>query len=237
MPTLHHLLFQTGAQDQSTKTVRSFLRAATPRLKSVSLDQGAWDILVDPLNGTPPPLNLTTLGLYWDAANLSIVGSPLLLPPPPSSAGSPSHSNFSPPPYIQLSLYPSAILPLLSTFSSLFQQASKSGLWTWRNVEHFRFEQTFRQLDFESDVPSSDEEEGEEEELGEGREAGREREDPNEKLLRKFVELPRSVGIKCSVDEIEERGTKERGFGTSWWRFVRKVERGEVQDHGAKTEK
>jgi len=52
--------------------------------------------------------------------------------------------------------------------------------------------------------------------------------------LRKFVELPTSVGIRCSVDESEERGTKERGFGTSWWRYVREVERGEVSNHGEK---
>jgi hypothetical protein len=202
------------------KTVRSFLTTVSPQLKSLSLDHEAWNLLIDPNDASHlPALSLTTLGLYWDAAALSLVGSPLLVP-------SPSESTFSPPPFLHLSLYPLSIPSLLGTLTSLFH-VNASTAWNWRKIEHLRFEQTFRQLQLDESIPSSDEE-GDEEELegdaGESRHGRREKEDPNERLLRKFVELPKKVGFECSIDSSEERGTKERGYKTSWWRYVRDVE-------------
>jgi len=205
------------------KTVRSFLTTISPHLQSLSLDYEAWNLLIDPNDASHlPALSLTTLGLYWDAAALSLVGSPLLVP-------SPSDSTFSPPPFLHLSLYPLSIPSLLGTLTCLFD-VNASTAWHWRKIEHLRFEQTFRQLQLDESIPSSDEEGDEELEdnAGEVRRVGREKEDPNERLWRKFVELPKKVGVGCSIDSSEERGTKERGFKTSWWRYVKEVERGNV---------
>ncbi|GAA5874888.1 hypothetical protein JCM16303_004934, partial [Sporobolomyces ruberrimus] len=212
-PSLQNLLFFTGSLEQSSKTVQTFLRTVSPRLKSLSLDQGAWELGQLDLSS----LHLTTLGLYWDSAFLSLVGSQLLLPPPPSSSSSSLSTttpSFSLPEYIHFSLYPSSIPSLLKTFTTLFETIKNSGRpeieWNWRNekkVEHFRFEQTFRELELlgeEIPIPPleeviSDDEEVEEE--GEGRESRREEageeeeeeeeveeEDPNQTLLKEFLQ-------------------------------------------------
>ncbi|GAA5986117.1 hypothetical protein JCM5350_004439 [Sporobolomyces pararoseus] len=223
-PALQNLLLFTGSQDQSTKTVRTFLQAVSPQLKSLSLDHESWELLFSSDNASSPSvLSITTLGLYWDAAALSLVGSSLLVPPPSTSS-----ERFSPPPYLHVSLYPFAIPSLLGSFSSLFD-VNSSTAWNWRKIEHLRFEQTFRQLQLDEGLPSSDEEE-EIDAIEGGAADVTEKVDPNERLLRKFLELPKKVGLECSVDPSEERGTKERGFKTSWWRFVRDVELGNVND-------
>ncbi|GAA5949106.1 hypothetical protein JCM3765_004013 [Sporobolomyces pararoseus] len=218
-PALHNLLLFTGSQDQSTKTVRSFLKAVSPHLRSLSLDHESWELLFNLDDAAiHSQLSLTILGLYWDAAALSLVGSHLLVAPPSTSS-----DKFSPPPYLHVSLYPLAIPSLLGTLTSLFD-VNSSTAWNWRRIEHLRFEQTFRQLQLDEGIPSSDEDEEEEEDafVSGAREAG-EKVDPNERLLRKFLELPKKVGLECSVDSSEERGTKERGFKSSWWSRMQRL--------------
>ncbi|GAA5905977.1 uncharacterized protein JCM6883_002510 [Sporobolomyces salmoneus] len=218
-----------------------------------SFDSGETDSEVPP---DPPHLslsNLRILGLYWDAAALDLVGSELLLPPPsPSSSPYPSStpsslskstststskwSKFTPPPYLHLSLYPIAIPSLLATMTSLLEgnKDNAATRWGWKKIHHFRFEQTFKQLSLDEveeeddqDVLASDSDDVEEGDAADGE--GRGGRTTNEVLLKKFMELPRKAGVEnVTVDESEERGTKERGFRTSWWRFVRDVEMGNV---------
>ncbi|GAA5908264.1 hypothetical protein JCM5296_000502 [Sporobolomyces johnsonii] len=252
LPALRHLLLFTGAHDQSRSTVERFLRAAAPRVWSLSLDQTAWDLLLPPeepggggeeeeaVSSRQPRPSLATLvphlrtyGLYWDAAHRTLVGAPLLAsrsstnaPPPP------------PPPYLHLSLYPSALDSLLGAFSALFPSqpqppdsasasasasassaaaaAAAAHASPWRFVEHLQFEQTFRHLSLldegdplEDLVVAADPA------------SSAADEDAATRLLARFTKPCTNAGVSWSVDGTPRRGTKEIGFDTSWWRFVR----------------
>ncbi|GAA5961614.1 hypothetical protein JCM21900_002824 [Sporobolomyces salmonicolor] len=244
-PALQHLLLFTGAQDQSTSTVERFLHAAAPRVRSLSLDQTAWDALLPPEEpgggggygeedeeerGSPRPSpslaalapHLRTYGLYWDAAHRTLVGAPLLTA---SSRAAP------PPPYLHLSLYPSALDSLLGAFSALFPSPSSSpgvpsppaaaAHASWRAVEHLRLEQTFRHLALDDQEAHLDADSAVH--ADEDADA-----DADTRLLRRFTAPCTDAGVPWTVDGAEQRGTQDRAIATSWWRFVRAVERGRV---------
>ncbi|GAA5919893.1 hypothetical protein JCM1841_002099 [Sporobolomyces salmonicolor] len=257
-PALQHLLLFTGAQDQSISTVERFLHAAAPRVRSLSLDQTAWDSLLPPEepggggyeeqdeeergSQRPSPSlaalvpHLRTYGLYWDAAHRTLVGARLLTA---SSRDAP------PPPYVHLSLYPSALDDLLGAFSALFPSPSPgapspsaaAAHASWRAVEHLRLEQTFRHLALDDQAAHlgadhavhADEHENEGADEHEGEGEGEDK-DADTRLLRRFTAPCADAGVPWTVDGAEQRGTQDRAFATSWWRFVRAVERGRVGD-------
>ncbi|GAA5929843.1 uncharacterized protein JCM15063_004640 [Sporobolomyces koalae] len=231
LPRLEHLLFFTGSQDQSNKTVQQFLTAVAPRIRSISLDQPAWDLFEQAQRDSidlDAWSNLETLGLYWDAAALSIAGSHLVLR---------ARTATRVPRFVHLSLYPLAISSLLATLTSLFD-SSTNELPYCNEIQVFELEQTFKQLGVvaaEQDLGSDDDAQDREESDGqdsneEVAEEGMDREDGStrstrsldDKLLRKFVRIVENAGIPTIIDRDPNalgRGTQERGFETSWWRF------------------
>ncbi|BGP51907.1 hypothetical protein JCM10450v2_007867 [Rhodotorula kratochvilovae] len=161
---------------------------------------------------------LRTLGLYWDAAYSRLAGASLLLPP---SAASPSTP---PPAYVHLALYPAALPALRAALLALLEGAGTR----WRGVEHFRLEGTVRDLDrVEERRSDNDDDEEEDTETV--------RENPTSAILR----AARKAGVDLLIEEAPtddaegidgpQRATFTRGFGTSWWRFVREVEQERVQ--------
>ncbi|GAA6034671.1 hypothetical protein JCM8097_001109 [Rhodosporidiobolus ruineniae] len=122
--------------------------------------------------------------------------------------------------------------------------------WSWRGVEQVRIEGVLRDLD-EFDAPfPADEEDLQDEEGEDGREEGGEDAPPPPGLrvgkVEHLLRLAAAAGVDCRIDaaprastrggeaeegdgeveegkEGEERATFQRGFGTSWWRFVREV--------------
>lgn len=212
-PSLQHLLVHTGSHDQSPTTIRSLVRSVAAQLRSLSLDHTAEEVLYPPHTDTTP-LDFPTLrcyGLYWDPAYHSLVGSSLF-----------THSaTRSPPPFLHLALYPAALDSLLATLESLF--SNREFRWAWRGVEHLRIEGTLRDVDaVEMQEPDSDEEEDAGVMVAGGR-------------IDALLKLAKEAGADVLVEERgedsgpAERATFRRGFGTSWWQFVREVEEERVQ--------
>ncbi|GAA5869439.1 hypothetical protein JCM1840_005469 [Sporobolomyces johnsonii] len=248
LPALRHLLLFTGAHDQSRSTVERFLHAAAPRVWSLSLDQTAWDLLLPPeepggggeeeeeeeaVSSRQPRPSLATLvphlrtyGLYWDAAHRTLVGAPLLSPRSSTNAPPPP-----PPPYLHLSLYPSALDSLLGTFSALFPSqpqppdspspssaaAAAAYASPWRFVEHLQFEQTFRHLSLSLSLDDPLEDLV----VAADPAASAADADAATRLFARFTKPCTNAGVPWSIDGTPRRGTKEIGFDTSWWRFVR----------------
>lgn len=212
LPSLQHLLLHTGSHDQSPSTIRSLVRSVAPQLRSLSLDHTAEEILFPPHTDTAPPdfPSLRCYGLYWDAAYHFLVGSSLF-----------THSSTRPlPPFLHLALYPAALDSLLATLESLF--SSREFRWAWRGVEHLRIEGTLRDVDVEetsaTDIDAEDLRSGE---VVTGSGGGR---------VDSLLKLAKEAGADVSVEERgedsgpAERATFRRGFGTSWWQYVREVE-------------
>ncbi|BGP43679.1 hypothetical protein JCM10449v2_007724 [Rhodotorula kratochvilovae] len=225
LPNLAHLLLHTGSHDQSPSAVRALVRAVAPQLRSLSLDCTAEALLFPPAEAGADAHahalvlpQLRTLGLYWDAAYSRLAGASLLLPP---SAASPTPP---PPAYVHLALYPAALPALRAALLALLEGAGTR----WRGVEHFRLEGTVRDLDrVEERRSDNDDDEEEDTETV--------RENPTSAILR----AARKAGVDLLIEEAPtddaegidgpQRATFTRGFGTSWWRFVREVEQERVQ--------
>lgn len=244
LPNLQHLLLHTGAHDQSPGTVRALVRSVAPQLRSLSLDATAEEIVFghgggDGAEGSAPRFPaLRALGLYWDAAYSRLVGTRFLLPPlPPASSARAAPA--PPPPFLHLSLYPApSTLPALgATLLSLLESAELRAGMRWRRVEHLRAEGTLRDLDgFAGD-------EADEEDEGEGARAGEAR--PGERPTDALLRAARDAGVDLLIEDAppshaageegeqpqpeSQRATFARGFDTSWWRFVREVERDDVR--------
>ncbi|GAA5932854.1 hypothetical protein JCM3775_002257 [Rhodotorula graminis] len=252
LPHLQHLLLHTGSHDQSPSSIRAFVRSVAAGLRSLSLDATAEDILFprnDERDSSAPPgpafPSLRTAGLYWDAAWSRLVGTHFVLGAGEGEGvGEGARARAPPPPYLHIALYPAGLDALRATLLSLFESAELRAGMRWRAVEHVRAEGTLRDLDGhdeqddderEEQVQSEDDEEEDELDVGASERAtatGR----PTAALLDAakdagvdfLIEQPSSCSDDPGAVEIQ-RATFARGFGTSWWRFVREVERDEVR--------
>lgn len=251
MPNLQHLLLHTGSHDQSTSTVRALVRSVAAGLHSLSLDATAEDILFarddDSDSCTTAELvfpSLRVVGLYWDAAWSKLAGTRFLLGAGVGGIeGARAQAARPPPPYLHVALYPAGLEALRATLLSLFESAELRAGMRWRAVEHVRAEGTLRDLDgFEDrdedeDAQDDDEQDddGPLDELAAGERAGSDAR-PTAALLDAakaagvdfLIEQPPSCSDDPGAVELQ-RATFARGFGTSWWRFVREVERDEVK--------
>ncbi|GAA5855506.1 hypothetical protein JCM9279_006031 [Rhodotorula babjevae] len=247
LPNLQHLLLHTGSHDQSSATIRALVRSVAPRLHSLSLDATAEVVLFPQDDGDSSGSafelafpSLRALGLYWDAAHSWLAGTRFLLGAGVGGGSEGAHARSAPPPpYLHVALYPAGLDALRATLLSLFESAELRAGMRWRAVEHVRAEGTLRDLDgFGEDDGDGEveEEQGEDEDdLGAGEHAsasGR----PTAALLDAakaagvdfLIEQPPSCSDDPGAVEMQ-RATFARGFGTSWWRFVREVERDEVR--------
>ncbi|GAA5906918.1 hypothetical protein JCM8208_003709 [Rhodotorula glutinis] len=249
LPHLQHLLLHTGSHDQSPSSVRALVRSVAAGLHSLSLDATAEDILF-PHNGehdssTTPTLaflSLRAVGLYWDAAWSRLAGTRFLLGAGVGVGDGPRAAPPPPPPYLHIALYPAGLDALRATLLSLFESAELRASMRWRAVEHVRAEGTLRDLDGYDERGSEDgdevdegDDEHDELELG-----TRERATATGRPTAALLDAAKGAGVdflieqspSCSDDPgaVEmQRATFARGFGTSWWRFVREVERDEVR--------
>lgn len=159
MPQLRHLLLFTGSHDQSPATVRALVRSVAPRLRSLSLDYTAWEILLPAFDADSleQPLELPSLktyGTYWDAAYHTLVGLPLALPALAAAAATPSvHRALSRPkpnqsvPFIHTALYPAQLDSLAATLQSVLTNPELRAAGAWAQVERWQVEGTLRDLD------------------------------------------------------------------------------------------
>ncbi|GAA5819950.1 hypothetical protein JCM3770_006092 [Rhodotorula araucariae] len=226
LPNLEHLLLHAGSHDQSTATVRALVVTAAPSLRSLSLDYTAEGLLFPAATDADIPAlqfpRLRTVGLYWDAGYARIAGSALLAPGP----GHPALPA-RPPQYVHLALYPSGLRALRAALVALLA----SGDVPWRSVEHVRVEGTLRDLDRSGEGSDDDEDEEDRVERVRDNDVRDERELPTDAVLR----AAGVAGVDLVIEDAPcqgvhaERATFARGFTTSWWRFVREVQRERVK--------
>ncbi|GAA6005839.1 uncharacterized protein JCM10292_004656 [Rhodotorula paludigena] len=225
LPNLQHLLLHTGMHDQSPATVRALVRSVAPQLRSLSLDYTADELIFPPFEDGESLAfpQLRTLGMYWDAAYSRLVGLSRFVLGPSTSSDPSSRTPL--PPYLHVALYPAALDGLRATLvSALESRSMRASMRGWRAVECLCVEGTLRDLDL-----TREEWEGantDEDEVGEVHT----RED---KPTQALVDAAEAAGV-CLVlepasDDSEDgggpkRATFERGFGTSFWRFVREVD-------------
>lgn len=226
LPNLQHLLLHTGMHDQSPATVRALVRSVAPQLRSLSLDYTADEMLFPPFEDGESLAfpQLRTLGMYWDAAYSRLVGLSRFVLAPATSSDPSSRTPL--PPYLHVALYPAALDGLRATLvSALESRSMRASMRGWRAVECLCVEGTLRDLDL-----TREEWEGvgmADDELDEVR--AREDDKPTQAL----VDAAEAAGVRLVLepalgDSEDGRGPKratfERGFGTSFWRFVGEVE-------------